>query len=121
MFSISDIGPKLPPTLPEHASTIQPSVDTPPLDQDAQRPRVVEIPDDEGYWVEEFLPGKEAGATFGASKMTFTAIQDEQVLRGGEVWGPFRDEDEWQLAKWLIKNVGHNQTEEFLKLSAVCT
>ncbi|KAJ3487621.1 hypothetical protein NLI96_g3382 [Meripilus lineatus] len=43
----------------------------------------------------------------------------QEVLRGAEVWGPFQDEDEWELAKWLIKNVGHNQAEEFLKLQAI--
>ncbi|KAJ6457133.1 hypothetical protein C8R47DRAFT_1328555 [Mycena vitilis] len=60
-----------------------------------------------------------AGATHGSGKTTFELIRDEEVLQGGTVLGPFRDDDEWQLAKWLIKNVGHTATEEFLKLLAI--
>ncbi|KAJ6612021.1 hypothetical protein B0H10DRAFT_1808397 [Mycena sp. CBHHK59/15] len=48
--------------------------------------------------------------------MTFQMIRDDQVLQGAEVLGPFESDEEWELAKWLIKNVGHNQMEEFLKL-----
>ncbi|KAJ6470800.1 hypothetical protein C8R47DRAFT_988514, partial [Mycena vitilis] len=46
-------------------------------------------------------------------------IRDDQVLAGYEILGPFADEEEWQLAKWLIKNVGHNKTESFLKLPII--
>ncbi|PBK87099.1 hypothetical protein ARMGADRAFT_939452, partial [Armillaria gallica] len=33
--------------------------------------------------------------------------------------GPFKDDEEWELAKWLIHNVGHNAAEEFLKLPII--
>ncbi|KAJ7882418.1 hypothetical protein B0H14DRAFT_3082501 [Mycena olivaceomarginata] len=36
-----------------------------------------------------------------------------------QILGPFADEEEWELAKWLIKNVGHNKTESFLKLPII--
>ncbi|KAJ7314250.1 hypothetical protein DFH08DRAFT_716947 [Mycena albidolilacea] len=49
----------------------------------------------------------------------FEHIRDDQILTGCEVLGPFADEEEWELAKWLIKNIGHNQTEAFLKLPIV--
>ncbi|KAJ6609645.1 hypothetical protein B0H10DRAFT_1813384, partial [Mycena sp. CBHHK59/15] len=49
----------------------------------------------------------------------FELIRDDEILKGGTVLGPFRDDDEWQLAKWLIKHVGHTATEDFLKLSIV--
>lgn len=52
-------------------------------------------------------------------KTAFEHIRDDQILTGCEVLGPFADEEEWELAKWLIKNVGHNQTEAFLKLPIV--
>ena len=42
----------------------------------------------------------------------------DQILKGQTVLGPFRD-DEWELAKWLIKNVGHNQADTSLKLPIV--
>ncbi|THG92911.1 hypothetical protein EW026_g8163 [Hermanssonia centrifuga] len=60
-----------------------------------------------------------AGATFGVAKTAFDIIRDDQVLRGAEIWGPFKDDNQWKLAKWLIKNVGHNQAEEFLKLGII--
>ncbi|KAJ7127996.1 hypothetical protein C8R44DRAFT_548014, partial [Mycena epipterygia] len=60
-----------------------------------------------------------AGATYGPGKTAFEIIHDEEILKGGVVLGPFRDDDEWQLAKWLIKHVGHTATEEFLNLSII--
>jgi hypothetical protein len=49
----------------------------------------------------------------------FEEIRDNEVLKGAEVLGPFKDEAEWELAKWLIKHVGHTAADEFLKLSIV--
>ncbi|KAJ7867072.1 hypothetical protein B0H14DRAFT_3084139 [Mycena olivaceomarginata] len=46
------------------------------------------------------------------------SIRDDQVLAGGEILGPFESNDEWELAKWLIKN-GHNQMEVFMKLPII--
>ncbi|KIM54176.1 hypothetical protein SCLCIDRAFT_61199, partial [Scleroderma citrinum Foug A] len=46
----------------------------------------------------------------------FEKIRDEEILEGGDIWGPFGSDEEWQLAKWLIKNVGHTQAEKFLRL-----
>ncbi|KAJ7429835.1 hypothetical protein B0H11DRAFT_1894852 [Mycena galericulata] len=76
--------------------------------------------DDEGDGYEESFPSdRKAGATYGPSKTMFEHIRDDQILTGSEVLGPFADEEEWELAKWLIKNVGHNQTEAFLKLPII--
>ncbi|KAI0693752.1 hypothetical protein BC835DRAFT_1207867, partial [Cytidiella melzeri] len=33
---------------------------------------------------------------------------------------PFASKEEWEMAVWLIQNVGHNKIEEFLKLAMVC-
>lgn len=49
----------------------------------------------------------------------FERVQDEEILKEGEVLGPFKNEGEWELAKWLIKNIGHTQTEAFLQLPIV--
>jgi hypothetical protein len=46
-------------------------------------------------------------------------LDEEQKREGGSRWGPFEDEDEWQLAEWLIRNVGQKQTDIFLKLPIV--
>lgn len=66
-----------------------------------------------------FDPAAEAGAVYGKSKTPFERIRDEEILKGAEVLGPFKDDEEWELAKWLIKNVGHTQAESFLKLPIV--
>ncbi|KAK0421534.1 hypothetical protein EV421DRAFT_2069709 [Armillaria borealis] len=66
-----------------------------------------------------FPPEKQAGATFGTKPTWFQQIRDEQVLKGYEILGPFKDDDEWELAKWLIKHVGHNAADQFLRLNMI--
>ncbi|KAF8870609.1 hypothetical protein BD779DRAFT_1614047 [Infundibulicybe gibba] len=56
---------------------------------------------------------------YGQGATHFERIRDEQVLHGDDVLGPFRDEAEWELAKWMIKNVGHGQAENLLKLPII--
>ena len=82
---------------------------------------VEDVPDIESThrFVEQFPDKNLAGASFGRSRTSFDAIRDDQILRGAEILGPFNNDEEWQLAKWLIKNVGHNTAEEFLKLAVV--
>ncbi|KAF7302340.1 hypothetical protein HMN09_00867600 [Mycena chlorophos] len=36
------------------------------------------------------------------------------------VYAPFADDEEWDLAKWLAKNVNQTATEEYLSLPTVC-
>ena len=51
----------------------------------------------------------------------FEQIRKEQQETGSSKWGPFKDQDEWELAEWLLKNVGQKQTDDFLKLNIVST
>ncbi|KAG1823923.1 uncharacterized protein BJ212DRAFT_1534040 [Suillus subaureus] len=46
-------------------------------------------------------------------------IQDELENSDEGMWGLFHNEDEWELVKWLIQNVGQNQTNKFLKLPII--
>ncbi|KAJ7786770.1 hypothetical protein B0H14DRAFT_2630191 [Mycena olivaceomarginata] len=69
------------------------------------------------YW-KRTCPGH-GGATYGRGKTVFEVIRDDEILTGAEVLGPFKDEAEWELAKWLIKHVGHTAADEFLKLSII--
>ncbi len=71
-------------------------------------------------YMQEFPEEKEAGATYGHSQTLFKKIHDETVLRWGEVLGPFKDDDEWEFAKWIIKHVGHNAADKLLWLNMVC-
>ncbi|KAI0342948.1 hypothetical protein BDW22DRAFT_1318377, partial [Trametopsis cervina] len=70
-------------------------------------------------WCENIPVEKHAGATYGPSRTIFDQIRDQQVSANMEALGPFESASKWELAKWLVKNVGHNQAEEFLKLALV--
>ena len=70
-------------------------------------------------WREPFPADHAAGEVLHNVKTLFEEICNAQILSGEEEWGPFASEDEWQLAKWLIKNMGQNQANEFLKLNMV--
>ncbi|KAG1843935.1 Zn-finger domain-containing protein [Suillus subalutaceus] len=81
--------------------------------------QIEEVTDDPGpvgtrRWVEEYPDEMLAGAPCGPAEDI-----DNQEANGESVWGPFNDEEEWELARWLIQNVGQNQTDEFLKLPIV--
>lgn len=67
----------------------------------------------------ELYPGPVA-TIFGEGVTTFERWEEENRDAGRSRWYPFQDEEEWDLAAWLAKNVGHNKIEEFLKLPKVC-
>ncbi|KAI6021999.1 hypothetical protein EDC04DRAFT_2869790 [Pisolithus marmoratus] len=50
--------------------------------------------------------------------MSSSIWQDEFKHCGGQ-WSPFQSEEEWDLAHFLMKNVGQTKIDEFLKLSLV--
>lgn len=88
---------------------------------------VEEVPDEperiteDTRWIEGYPAEHMAGAPCQDDVVPtkFHAIQEEQEVSGGSLWGSFHDEEEWELAKWLVQNVGQNQTDKFLKLPIV--
>jgi hypothetical protein len=106
---------------------LPPQPPPPPQDEPQRRgrqPTVEDVTDDEevddgGRYIEYFSEECLAGATWGRCKPLFETLDDERVRYGGSRWAPFDDEDEWQLAEWLIRNVGQKQTDTFLKLPIV--
>ncbi|KAG1799690.1 uncharacterized protein HD556DRAFT_1430484 [Suillus plorans] len=60
-------------------------------------------------------PGQVA-QTLGQAKTLFDSIRAEQEAQGLDPWGPFADEEEWGLVKWLIARVGQTAIDEFMKL-----
>ncbi|EPQ55314.1 hypothetical protein GLOTRDRAFT_129596 [Gloeophyllum trabeum ATCC 11539] len=64
----------------------------------------------------EGFPGI-AGQGLRREETRFDKLRRTQEERRQAVWDPFVDEEEWELARWLAKNVGQNQIDEFLKLS----
>jgi len=74
----------------------------------------------EGVRYIEYFPKENlAGATYGRCKPLYASLDEEQKRVGHSRWAPFEDEEEWQLAEWLIHNVGQKQTDNFLKLPIV--
>jgi hypothetical protein len=49
----------------------------------------------------------------------FERMRTKQELSGDSKFAPFIDGDEWDLARWLSKNVNQTATDEYLKLSIV--
>jgi hypothetical protein len=98
----------------------------PPQDEPQPHPQhaTVDVPNNEevndgGRYIEDFPEEYLAGATWGHCKPLFKSLDEEQKREGHSRWTPFEDEDEWQLAEWLIRNVGQKQTDNFLKLPIV--
>ncbi|KAG6827066.1 hypothetical protein H0H92_013335 [Tricholoma furcatifolium] len=70
------------------------------------------------YYIEDFPAQRKAGAVWGKDIPEFEKIR--ALLEADQTpWGPFQDEDEWELAEWLNKNVGQTQTDSYLKLNIV--
>lgn len=69
------------------------------------------------YWYHGQHP--DAGQALHPAPTSFEMIHDSEVLKIGEVLGPFKDDNEWQLAKWLMKNVSHSAADDFLKLPII--
>ncbi|KAL0057485.1 hypothetical protein AAF712_015869 [Marasmius tenuissimus] len=88
-----------------------------PMDEDESpaihdmRTSVVEVPDED--LLDPYVQDSphQAGLCVSSGKTQFHQVDEEIFLKGDNVFGPFRDKEEWELAKWLIKNVGHNQAE----------
>jgi hypothetical protein len=104
-----------------------PTAKSPPPSH-GHRPTIEEVPEDEDspaqsnecfVFIESFPTEFKAGAPCGIGAPKFETIHQQQQDQGKSNWGPFEDEDEWELAEWLIKNVGQTQTDKFLKLPIV--
>lgn len=54
--------------------------------------------------------------TLGIGKTPFEKLQEAQAALGESEWAPFASQEEWDLAQWLMKGVGQNSIDEFLKL-----
>lgn len=71
-----------------------------------------------GQYIEDFNPESLAGAAWGQEMPVFEYLCLKQEQAGSH-WNAFHDEEEWELAEWLVKNVGQKQTNMFLKMCIV--
>lgn len=85
------------------------------------RARVEDVPDEDDLvrWVQAYP--RPAAQVLGMGECTFERWRRENEQSGKPRWSPFANEREWELGRWLIKNVGQNQIETFLKLAIVST
>ncbi|KAJ7609180.1 Zn-finger domain-containing protein [Mycena polygramma] len=92
---------------------------------DRRRATVEEVPnegDPENFerYVEFFENKEEGRALPGrplrAGETLFQRMRTQQETAGTTEFGPFRDEEEWDLARWLSKNVTQMATDEYLAL-----
>lgn len=79
---------------------------------------VEDIDTDLGPWICEDYPGLVA-VSFGRAVTHFEDMRREQEALGQSVHGPFDDDEEWALAKWLAKRATHTGIDELCKLPIV--
>lgn len=76
--------------------------------------------DDMLRFVEKY-PEEAATILEGREGLFETWRKEDRRVGDGNRWAPFANKNEWELAQWLMKNVGQNKIEEFFKLGLVCT
>ena len=102
------------------------AVDTGPPDVSelpSKRARIEEEMEDLPCWpasgrFTEQYPG--VTATILGKEMTiFESMEAAEFDNGENEWAPFLDEDEWELAQFLMQNVGQKKMDKYLKLKMV--
>ena len=95
---------------------------TGPKTRSQKRPRVTveEVEDEEADAPWQYMPFPgEPGQTFGEDVTMFESLRAAQVLRGEHPHAPFQDDEEWGLAKWLMREVTQGGVDSFAKLPIV--
>ncbi|KAG1892025.1 hypothetical protein F4604DRAFT_1875493 [Suillus subluteus] len=91
-----------------------------------RRVTVEEVEDEGGMLFPDngryFEPQPDAGWALHKGETNFERYRTYQEEEGEDPWSPFENaeisltREEWDLAHWLVKNLGQTQTDEFLKL-----
>ncbi|KAI0685867.1 hypothetical protein BC835DRAFT_1408700 [Cytidiella melzeri] len=69
-------------------------------------------PESDFVYVKQFPLERQAGKVYGEAEASFERVFQKQKKEG-------TDSNEWDLAKWLSRNVGHNQADKFLHLPII--
>ncbi|KAG1776239.1 hypothetical protein EV702DRAFT_1046387 [Suillus placidus] len=97
-----------------------PDTDDNPVLSKTRRVTVEEVEDEDGMSFtnngQYFEPRTDAGWALHEGETSFEKYRTYQEEEGDDPWSPFEDKEEWDLAHWLVKNLGQMRTEEFLKL-----
>ena len=77
--------------------------------------------DNQDDYIEDF-PWSVGEPTGKTKRTAFEKIRATQENDQEEAWGPFKDEEEWDLARWLMTSTcSQTKMDEFLMLPIVCT
>ena len=71
-----------------------------------------------GCFAEQY-PGVAATVLLGKKKMVFESLEAAEFEKDESEWAPFHDKDKWELAQFLMKNLGQMKIDELLKLPHV--
>ncbi|KAG1732870.1 uncharacterized protein EDB91DRAFT_1238678 [Suillus paluster] len=97
-----------------------PDTDNNPALRKTRRTTVEEVEDEDGMLFPNngryFEPQSDAGWALREGETNFERYRTYQEEEGEDPWSPFEDAEEWDLAQWLVKNLGQTRTNEFLKL-----
>jgi hypothetical protein len=107
--------------IPGRTHSRSPTADENSPGQRSKRAWVEEAEDEDAPEVKRYTqeyPGRVAD-TIGTEKTKFEKIREDQKMEGLEPEAPFADEEEWELVKWLMKNVGQTKADDFLKIPIV--
>lgn len=92
-----------------------------PAEQNSQWATVEDAEDEESgvstRWIQDFP--EPAGVPLQQGKTFFEDVRQKQESKGEDLWAPYNNKDEWELAHWLLDNIGHNVIDQHLKLPIV--
>lgn len=63
-------------------------------------------------WIEKF-PGQ-AGTKIRCGVTVYKQLKNDQEEKGVPKWGPFRSEDDWELAKWIMASGSTQKSTDLL-------
>ncbi|KAJ7666569.1 hypothetical protein DFH06DRAFT_984376 [Mycena polygramma] len=110
---------------------VPPREDSPPPPEpipQSRRATVEEVPDEDdpenfSRFVEPYEDVESgrpaAGRPLRKGETLFERMRTHQETTGESKYSPFQDGDEWELARWLSKNVNQSATEEYMRLPTV--
>lgn len=106
------------------ADDFVPPVNPVPVQPQSKRARVEEVEDEDcvprPHYTRFVRPyPRPVGTPIRKEKTKFETLLEQQAADGKQPWEPFASKDEWQLATWLMANVGQTATDEYLKLPIV--
>lgn len=100
-------------------------VDPPSPEPQSKRARVEEVEDEEagGLPKDPFVRwDRTAGRVYGRGKTLYDQVKEERRKEGydDESWQPWKDGEEWDLAKWLLScGISQKAIDEYIKLKIV--